>query len=416
LYFYGQKEVLGLEEYLYSVNRLYQAKSACDKLEIYKIKAESLRNIFFELKDNTYTKAINLYARKKMKNLLFRMLEYKNTCLRMIDIHSKIDKKYDNLLLQSILNEAGQQENYYNFAKEQETMTLKAIKDSIQKKEYQNLFAAGTKITKEEQDILNINSENIKNKSIHRKFKLKNNAINELKLSENNCKKNQKKIKKKIEEEEEENNSMEDETAIRNTKESKLNSGEILETASGYSHTAFNENLKLGDSKINYKPKEKIIINDKMKFNLIKKKQEKAFKFIFEDDQIKKLKKTMGLIENFGLTLKTEENKQSDSINIDNLTNYSIVKHKKNLSMADENKFSNVQFLEYEDKTFANLTKDDFLGKIDLIRNLKHHKKSRSNNFSFKNVQYNTNLPPVVNFSLLKKIDFNSNYTHKSKS
>ena len=364
---------------------------------------EVVQNVFNEFTDKTYTNAIGYSGRKKMKHLLLRMLEYKNTSLQLIDLHIKQDKKYENMMIQSIIKMNNQQvfgESLSDFTSHQDSL-YKTNQELHKKKfQYANLFPMAGNLTKEEQEIIHFNEKTLLSNQM-KKFKVKHKEpIYKL-------------LRKKIKIKEKSKSPDEKEKIIKTTTNMSFGSGTNEMDITYYLHTAFNENLNIGGSKITYKPLERNIGKDRSVNS--KNKSEQKHKFIFEDDQIKRLKRSMAQIENLGLTIKTEENKQLEALNnfksnLNKLKDISVSHHKKNLSQSNqlnkfveqENKFSNVQFLEYEDKTFSNFTKVDFIEKIDQIRNLKHHKKSRSNNFSYKNVQYNRNLP-LLNLGLLNK-------------
>jgi len=360
---------------------------------------EVVQNVFNEFTDKTFTNAIGYSGRKKMKHLLLRMLEYKNTSLQLIDLHIKQDKKYENMMIQSIIKMNNKQvygESLSDFISHQDSL-YKTNQELHKKKfEYTNLFPIQGNLTKEEQEIINLNEKTLLSNNL-KKFKVKHKEpVYQL-------------LRKKIKIKEKSKSPDEKEKIIKTTTNMSLGSGTNEMDIAYYLHTTFNENLNIGDSKITYKPLERNIGKDNSVHS--KNKSGQKHKFIFEDDQIKRLKRSMAQIENFTLTIKTEENKQMEAFfNKLEAISVSHSHHKKNLSQShqlnkfaeQENKFSNVQFLEYEDQTFSNYSKVDFIEKIDQIRNLKHHKKSRSNNFSYKNVQYNRNLP-LLNLRLLNK-------------
>jgi CRP-like cAMP-binding protein len=98
LFIYSWKEVLGMEEFYFGLNRLYQCKVVSDKAKIYKIAVNDLLNLLKAEKD--CYKVIESKSLLKINTFLQRLIDVKNINFSMLDNSINYKNKMEQKTIQ----------------------------------------------------------------------------------------------------------------------------------------------------------------------------------------------------------------------------------------------------------------------------------------------------------------------------
>jgi CRP-like cAMP-binding protein len=139
LFFYGSKELLGLEEFFYDLNHLYSVKVTSDKVKLYKIDYTNMLKILEDEKE-CYP-VMETMATQKMSRLIERLCQVQNISLRMLDTNNDENKQenLDNLFLKK---QTEDEENIKHIEKSK----IKITNTEVNKKAFRKIFDNKKKI------------------------------------------------------------------------------------------------------------------------------------------------------------------------------------------------------------------------------------------------------------------------------